>query len=1445
MVWTCIIVYASAFVLLKIPAVQGRIGAIVSDALCQTLGTNVEIGNVDIRLFNRVITDDVLIYDQQQKQMLRASRISATVELLPLLHGEVNITSAQLFGIKANLYKKDSASPLNCQFVIDSLASKDTTSQKPLNLSIASLIIRNGSITYDQYDKPRTRGSFSPYHVNIEKLSSHLILYKLTDTSLNVLLKRLTFNEVSGFTLKDLHTELKYSKGNIDISDFMLSLQETSVSIPQISVRYAEDKGKIREGSLKINGKLNANRITPSDFSAFLPDDIIKALPVNNLIITAKGTDKDLSVNVNSLSLGNEKLTVAIESRIQNILTTPQGSANIRTLHINEQLLRSLQHTYSLPEIISRIGDMDVKGNFAYYGNKNITAKTDINATKIGTVSINGTYKDHDAKAAIKTESLNLQQLLADNRFGTLKCDVDVTAHTDTNDAIKTLSMKGNIGDVTYNGYTYHDIKVDGNYDNESVNGQLSINDPNIILTAQGTAGIGQTKELKANISINDFSPRLLNLSNDFGNDRFSMDIDADMRGKSINDAIGELTISNIVVMDDKEEKTTEYLSNISITSEYAEDKSKVLELTSDFAHIRMQGNIIPTKIPESITNIIVDELPSIPGLTKKKSNDNNFSIESSIDNINFIKRLFNVPIEFSKPLTLNGFINSKDDKANILFSAPDLTVSGMHFSDTHLTTWTPEDRINSSLTTFLHDKNGKVKISVDCTANDNNLQSSISWDNKRANIFKGKLNTLMHFYTDLNGKNAMQMTIPQSDFVVGDTIWNIHSDNIYYEDNKLIVNNLDIGNENQHVYLDGVASKNLNDSITARLKNVNVAYIMELINFHSVEFAGNASGTATAHGVFGDLHAKAHLDVENFLFQYGSLGTLYVDATYSNEAQQIDIDAVADDSDRNGMLYINGNISPQRNDIDLSMKLDNTRLDFLQSFCDSFMKDVDMTASGNLRLHDTFKTINMSGKVVANGDFTLTPTNCRYTLDHDTITFIPNDIQFHDAPLKDKFGNTAYINGGIHHRYLGRIAYDLNITTMRLLVYDYPTLGNDSYCGHAVVNGDFSINGKGNELSITADATTLPDSYFIYNVSTPDAIASQDFITWGSVKQKDTATAEEDKNITDNKTSSSGNDRTNIRMTIMLNATPDFKLHLLMDPTTGDYIDFFGNGTLRISYYNKGAFEIFGNYGIDRGTYKMTIQNLLRRDFAFQKGSTVSFGGDPYNAALNLRAAYILNSVSLSDLNIGSSFKSNNVPVNCLMNITGTPAKPDIAFDLELPTLSTDAREMVYSVINSAEEMNQQVLYLLGIGRFYSQTNNNNEGRTTNQTSLAMQSFLSGTLSQQLNNVLSQVIGNRKWSIGANISPGNDGFNNAVYEGLLSGSLLNNRLIFSGQFGYRDNIQKNSQNFIGDFTLQYLLTPNGNLSLKVYNQSNDRYFTRNSLNTQGIGVVLQKEFGK
>ena len=138
--------YVLIMIGVELPAVQRFMGNTIAGALEQKLGTKVSVGRVNLGLLNRIIIDDILIYDQQQKEMLRANRLSAKVELAPLASGKIAISSAQIFGVNASFYKNDSLSTPNFQFALDSLASKDTTKHTPLDLCINSFIMRHSSI---------------------------------------------------------------------------------------------------------------------------------------------------------------------------------------------------------------------------------------------------------------------------------------------------------------------------------------------------------------------------------------------------------------------------------------------------------------------------------------------------------------------------------------------------------------------------------------------------------------------------------------------------------------------------------------------------------------------------------------------------------------------------------------------------------------------------------------------------------------------------------------------------------------------------------------------------------------------------------------------------------------------------------------------------------------------------------------------------------------------------------------------------------------------------------------------------------------------------------------------------------------------------------------------------------------------------------------------------
>ena len=84
--------------ILSLPLIQNKISRIAARQLSELFHTEVSIGNVDLGLLNRIILQNVLIKDQSNNEMLKASRLSAKFELLPLLHGHIRISSVQLFG---------------------------------------------------------------------------------------------------------------------------------------------------------------------------------------------------------------------------------------------------------------------------------------------------------------------------------------------------------------------------------------------------------------------------------------------------------------------------------------------------------------------------------------------------------------------------------------------------------------------------------------------------------------------------------------------------------------------------------------------------------------------------------------------------------------------------------------------------------------------------------------------------------------------------------------------------------------------------------------------------------------------------------------------------------------------------------------------------------------------------------------------------------------------------------------------------------------------------------------------------------------------------------------------------------------------------------------------------------------------------------------------------
>ena len=1419
--WTVVSLYLLIAVMVHIPYVQQSLASGVASVISSKLNTRVEIGRVDLGFLNRLVIDNTTIYDQGGKPMVRAARLAVRIDLLQLVEGRIRISSAQVFSTHFTLYRANAASAPNFQFALDALASKDSTKAKtPLDLSVNSFIMRHCSVKYDQLDRPHTPGRFNPAHLHITNIGTYIRLNALTDDSLNVALNTLSATEQSGVKVDAMSLSLVAGGSECRLRDLSLRLPHSHIAIADITARYRRlADGKVDMGSLRYSALVKSASITPSDLSPVVPQLADYRNPLQ-LRLSASGTAKRVNVNRLQITSPSGELSASADGWYEASKPHASWSVNIHDLHSSLKILQPL-------------GYVGLRGSASCTTSGVITTAAVVN-TDAGSADVNMTLSaNRHFSGTLAASDIALGTLLNDSRLGDVSASLSLSGSLPKGKR-PTVTAEGEVSKFAYNGYTYSNININGSYADNTVKGSLIIDDPNISLVAQGEyADLGKGKQLVVEAQLDHFRPSVTRLTDKWGDAVFSSSITADLQASGVNDSKGVVTIGHFRMQSSSDTCT---INNLQVRGGF-DSHEHYLVMESDFGYAMLTGHFNYSSLVSSVTSQIGRHIPVIAPKNKDYEGDNNFTLIAHLNSTKWMRPLLGVPLDIRRPLLLRTNVSDASKSMVVECEAPLFIYDGATFSHANVNLHSHADSLICSAEVKKHQDNGDIlDLSTHCNAADNLVDMSLGWLNEGKS--RGCLNATSSFGKNSQGVTYAHVVVKPSDLTIGDKTWLVKSSDIHYTPKHIDIREFTIAHDRQHIIVNGTASASKSDSLHIDLNGIDVRYVLDLVNFHPVDFDGSASGKALIVAPFGDMSAHADLTVRDFLFERGRMGVLSANVNWNKQESQIDIDAIANDGD-DARTIIKGYVSPKRDYIDLGIQADSTHIDFMHSFTESFISEIDGRAVGKVRLAGPLSTINLTGQLVVNGSAMISPLNCRYTLDNDTVTFVPDEIELKNAVIRDAYGNAGYVNGFIHHKHLTRLSYDLEVAADNLLAYDIRSFGDDTFYGTVFADGTVGIHGRSGYLRMDIDVTPRHGSTFVYNASTNDQISNQEFIKWNDV----TSLIPNSSSLIPNSSSLIPNSSSDMFINFNINCTPEATIRLLMDSRTNDYITMQGNGMLRATYYNKGAFNLFGTYTLAHGTYGITIQNIIKKNFTFREGGTFVFGGNPYDATLNLQAIHTVNGVSLADLNVGNSFTNNTIKVNCLMNIGGIARNPQVSFDLDMPTVSSDEKQMIRSVLNSEDELNQQVVYLLGIGRFYPTGTNNSASREQSETSLAMQSLLSGTISSQISSVLNTVIKNDNWNFGANISTGDEGWNNAEYEGTVNGRLLNNRLLINGQFGYRDNVNTANTNFIGDFDIRYLLMPNGNLALKVYNQTNDRYFTKSSLNTQGVGIIMKKDF--
>ncbi len=165
-----LVLFLTIGILLNTHSVQNRLISWATEALSEKLHTKVTIESVDIDFFTYdVRLHGLSVEDLQHQPMLQLELLTANVQLWPLLHREVNVSSVRLKGLQTRLYQLAPDSAANYQFIIDAFKkeksdslsadsiptqnSTKATKKEPLELNLKEIILEELSLNWTHFNK--------------------------------------------------------------------------------------------------------------------------------------------------------------------------------------------------------------------------------------------------------------------------------------------------------------------------------------------------------------------------------------------------------------------------------------------------------------------------------------------------------------------------------------------------------------------------------------------------------------------------------------------------------------------------------------------------------------------------------------------------------------------------------------------------------------------------------------------------------------------------------------------------------------------------------------------------------------------------------------------------------------------------------------------------------------------------------------------------------------------------------------------------------------------------------------------------------------------------------------------------------------------------------------------------------------------------------------------
>ncbi|MFN8347567.1 MAG: translocation/assembly module TamB domain-containing protein [Spirosomataceae bacterium] len=1457
----------------QFPLIQTSLVEYITKRASVELKHPTTIGRVNIKWFNAVSLEDVKILDRQNRPMIQVKRLDVNHDFWSLIWGKDKKTfgtyldEATLYQPSVWLIKNPKTGDLNLDDFIARIeeltANPDAPGAKDQNVPfyIRKVHLIDGSFRWDDPRESRMTGKVFDYnHFTLKEINGEAKNFMVLGDTIALNIRNLrTFDKQTHLTVKELDTRFLYCRTKIELADLHTRIGNSVIG-NYISFNYDAPSafGEFNQNVL-MRAHIDSSRVRSEDLGWFA--DYLFTLNETwrvhgNFVGTVNDfrlTETDLQFGKNSRLRGNMAFKGVTE------FNTSLLDFDLKNTRVDAADLYQYYPEKSFNDLVQKFGVVDFSGKykgtidrFKLSGDfQSALGQINVREMEMNLAAAVPTYS-----ADIKTQNFELGKLLDDDDFSQLDMNGKIKGR---GFSVKnaSLDLDSQLPRFTYNGYDYKNVYLRGNLQNKFFEGLVSVRDSNLLANVDGTFDFsGDKYSYHAIGKIDRANLQKLN----FTKDSLSLhtELDVNLEGNSMDELVGRAKFLNSYATLKKRNLVVDTL----LVDSRLSDGLRQLFISSEFFNFQAEGRFEPTKAAVDLAQLFKEYEMYFFGdenaraayyETKqlKKPIGRRYSVDYQLG--------FKKMDRFLAFLYPAGYV-SNGSKAEGVFTVDNTSIfsltgqfdtlkignNSFYRSDLDLNTSKFTNSPEVLASAIINSEQQKL-VGIAPTEK---MDIEAAWEKDHI-VFRSNLrqqNTSNR--ATLNGElrfagDYLYLQFKKSKLRLLNDDWNLDANNlITIMGPEVTFSNVVLKpkDKDQLISLNGDISTDSLRVLAFETHNFELATLNPVLN---VNLAGTANGSVTMRDLYRTLILDSKVNVQKLTYNNFLMGNLTGDGEWDPVDKHLHIDIHLDKNDKRE-ISVNGTYTPDQtnNELDLKADFNETDLNLLEPFARGLVSDLSGRAVGTVTIKGPPISPVLDGTVdVKRGRLTFDYLKAVFAFE-DKVYFGESDIRVKNLRLTDPEGNSATLRGGVYHDGFNKFSLGFDADMRNFKILGTTIRDNELFYGNAYATGKMEVFGPINNLNITADLTSNRGTKIYIPLDGAAEVASEDFVQFVSTEPETDTTgrtlAKNEKIIPA--------EESYIKMDFRLNITPDAYCEIQFDRQTGDAIRAYGKGLINLKIDTRDVFDMTGSYEIQNGDYLFTLQNVINKKFQIQKGSRISWTGDPYGATLDVKASYVSN-VSLSPLfqsSTGTTQTSDGVttrryPVEVTIGLSDKMLLPQISYGLKFKEYPSDRSYAITAVEERLKRdeqyLSQQVSSMLLFGQLLSDQNN-----ILAQSASGFGNSIGEMVSSQLNKWGSSLNENLELGVSGLNFNFSDPYTNALNNLQLRFSyrFLNDRFRITrdGRLSYGQN-QYDATSLLLDWTLEYWLNDDGSQRLRMYNRNiqNQLNYTTGTPNAVSYGA--------